>query len=1793
MHRLIAVVLVAAFGALAPSALGQAEAQQAYLDGKKAYEVGDFVKARDLFARASQTDGRNAEVFLWLGKAHYQLGQVDEALAAWRRVRQLAPDEPQAKRMVEALTGALDDVATRLKLVEELLRQELFDPAEAACRRLLDEKALTDAQRAEAMLARAEAQAGLGKWADVQTAVLELRARFAKQVDPAAADLLLARAKLAAPATQADGLAILKRIVAERAASPAAPEARYELIRYALGQAPTEAGAKDLAKWIADNAAHRAVPKARQLLVNVYLSLEDKAAAPQADDKLGSLAAGAIDEVKKLLADTVRLERALSLARQVIEHLDKRYAANGAYAAAAAGAEALLAAKLPAAVAAEVLRAQAGYRCVHVLKALTDQARAGRLGAQMPPALAEVVALYTALGKAHPQQAAMLELARLAGAVEGLGRHIPWPAQVTALKPTQAWAGQIALPVVRAHADAAALAEAVKVVEKVIGELSGLKKREAGQLALTLNTQLLEALRAEDAAWPQVIKRQIGLMDAEAREVFAENVKAGQDAKNAGLTEGQKRMIGAMVTLVARDAAQGAWVLAAVSSHLRPWVGRRHFAAAREAYEMLAAGQGQVRLPAAQVRQARLAVGGLWSDEAAAGHDRLLTAGLAVPRKLDPNHRRALERLYSLQADLDEGDAFLAQARAAWDAVVKHYAALEYYDVAEEAIGARPAAAVEAANAYAQLALANLHYGQARRELGELLRRYRAADRLQLTDKFKVAIADYEKVISTWPAGGLVGQAVSGVFSIAQTFEAHAAYDVAVGVYRNFAAFAAKVGVLSQAPPGAASTAERAEFAAAGALLSKAREALKKALAASKTPAEPPAKISPEFTAAVGAFRAFIKAHPSSALVGEAIGQVLSVATEYVRVGSWDVADGIYTDLLASDLALHRPERVRLRRGLCQLGKVMPAHARQVLTALGAGDRGGPVSGLARAGEEEEKDSGRGRRRPPSPTVRPPRPEPKPVPPGGADLNHVDNYKTELNKNDMLAMAAIRRQQDSRAGRIAMLRDEVAQRRGQVQGKAQGAQQSRSAQQAELVAALPVLSEAELARRERAFDAAYGIFQSIRKDYPTTPTAQQARGEVLVMVGHWREIAQWQRAAALAERYLKDNPADAELPGLRLAVARDYLAWAAKPPEQPAPKQAMLAQVAERFDAARAQLAGIVNAFPDEKAVIHDAQWDIARSYLTQARVVDAFSPTLARGQFVRAARELLALADRFHDHPRIGTIPQMLWDIAGELAGKGYWDEAITVWNQLAIHHPAHALAHQAAMRIAQTYRDNLGRPLRAAEAYLEINFARGGADVGVQNLIYQIGVDLRNKKRWVEALHVLETFVASFPAHAQAGQALAMTGQIHQANEVWEDAIRAYRRVLAEYPSGGWVQQAKWAIAECTLNLSRWREAMAAYRSYVQQYPKDGNVAEANRRIGILKDLARYQVLVDEKGQRKAFEAQYQIAEIVRTQLANPVKAIVEYRKVTKNWPQTHRADDALFLIGTTYLSTGEIDKAREALEATAGQYPNSPLADDALFMVGKSFEEAASKLAEATRPGARMEAEQFAQKRAYQRAQDSRRRMEQDNDARIAQLKKGGKEQMADLEMARFAAQGASYNLANVSLEAQRASQEVETLTAAQLADRQDKISALQRKAVDAFGRASRVASADKAGEALQQMASIFDEKLKEPDEAMKTWLEIVRQFSGTQVAEEATWRIADTYERKGDWANAIDSYKAFLRNYRGSKRAADAQFAIAEAYEHLGQWVQAMDAYTNYVTNFPDGKMAGKAKEQINWIKTYRL
>ncbi|MEO2030015.1 MAG: tetratricopeptide repeat protein, partial [Fuerstiella sp.] len=1142
----------------------------------------------------------------------------------------------------------------------------------------------------------------------------------------------------------------------------------------------------------------------------------------------------------------------------------------------------------------------------------------------------------------------------------------------------------------------------------------------------------------------------------------------------ANQTETQQKILKLLSNVVKLRPALATTALQKLDAQLQKWSAARHDTVAEAAYQSFA-----VDLPPTAQRRTQLALAAMWFNQVLREHAHLMSNGFQVPRALDERIQKTLKQCYQLASDIGVDDPLRASTALLRKRVVDHFLGLEYEDVAAAAIRVKADVANADLDESAELELAALQRRMAERQLAIQLKQHDGKKQIVLTPAFNEAIAGLKQFITDHPTSERVPIAANGVLAIGQRFEQYEAWVIAAGIYEDFERFAAEIDSLKQAGQQESTYPERAAAARATALHTRASLALAKWKSEKSDDTPPPDQLSDEFQAAQAAWHKVI-------------------------------ADASYGTLLGLELPLQAPERLEFGRAICQLGKVLPDHARTVLAALdvinasrgkdkdadgdelialaefGISSRLGALNlpganmpqdehfgDLAKISGGLETASG-----PAAATattaVAADQSGGKPLAPvDAAELSaEADGYggfggggyayqRRFQQKADAQLIAAVRSQLDRQASQVAMLRDNAIQFR--ITAGRSGGQQ---AQQKVPVPTQPqhgaaaVLSDAELQRQQQVLDAVYTALQDIRKKYAETSTADQAGAEIFVIVNHWRGIAQWNRAAELARKFLTDNPTDLNLPKIRQEIARDWLAWASLGVRDPQlDREELLTEISRRFDTAREELQAIIVGFPDETAVRHQAQWDIATSFLTQARVITNSSPTLARGQFVRAGMELLRVAELFHDHPKIGTIPDMLWAISTELATRSYHDEAITIWNELQIHYPTHKIADQSALRIAQTWQQ-LGQPLRAAEAFLELNFARGGSDVKLQDTIYQIAVNLKNEARWIESLHVLQTFVDSFPSHANAGQSLTMIGQIHQANEVWEDAIAAYRRVIDEFPTGTWTTEARWAIAECTINLSLWQEAAGAYADFQQSYPKDKRVAEANRRIEVLKTLDRYQDVIDEEGQRKAFDAQFQVAVIVRTDLANTVKAIIEYHKVEKNWPNSHLADDALFEIGKIYLERGESELARIALLQSAERYPKSPLADDALLLVGTSYVSEADQLAAVDRGKSQAIARDIAQRQAYHVAQDNRRRQSLKNLDQITALKVQGKREEAAKKEAYFAGQALQFDAANTLNVSNWAAQQEEVLSAAQMADRQDKINAALRQAVGSFRRAATI-------------------------------------------------------------------------------------------------------------------------------------
>jgi tetratricopeptide (TPR) repeat protein len=76
----------------------------------KAYQVlGELNKAIELFDSAISIYGININVLNAVGECYFQLGQIEEALAAWERSLEINPDQPGLKKSLEAIKEKKND----------------------------------------------------------------------------------------------------------------------------------------------------------------------------------------------------------------------------------------------------------------------------------------------------------------------------------------------------------------------------------------------------------------------------------------------------------------------------------------------------------------------------------------------------------------------------------------------------------------------------------------------------------------------------------------------------------------------------------------------------------------------------------------------------------------------------------------------------------------------------------------------------------------------------------------------------------------------------------------------------------------------------------------------------------------------------------------------------------------------------------------------------------------------------------------------------------------------------------------------------------------------------------------------------------------------------------------------------------------------------------------------------------------------------------------------------------------------------------------------------------------------------------------------------------------------------------------------------------------------------------------------------------------------------------------------------------------------------------------------------
>ena len=95
------------------------------------------------------------------------------------------------------------------------------------------------------------------------------------------------------------------------------------------------------------------------------------------------------------------------------------------------------------------------------------------------------------------------------------------------------------------------------------------------------------------------------------------------------------------------------------------------------------------------------------------------------------------------------------------------------------------------------------------------------------------------------------------------------------------------------------------------------------------------------------------------------------------------------------------------------------------------------------------------------------------------------------------------------------------------------------------------------------------------------------------------------------------------------------------------------------------------------------------------------------------------------------------------------------------------------------------------------------------------------------------MRQFVADWPRHPKADNALYFAGVAEMGEENWSAASQAFEQVMAQYPAGDAVLESMLKLAECNVRSNHPRQARATWERIVASYPGTPAAAQAQARL------------------------------------------------------------------------------------------------------------------------------------------------------------------------------------------------------------------------------------------------------------------------------------------------------------------------------------------------------------------------
>lgn len=318
------------------------------------------------------------------------------------------------------------------------------------------------------------------------------------------------------------------------------------------------------------------------------------------------------------------------------------------------------------------------------------------------------------------------------------------------------------------------------------------------------------------------------------------------------------------------------------------------------------------------------------------------------------------------------------------------------------------------------------------------------------------------------------------------------------------------------------------------------------------------------------------------------------------------------------------------------------------------------------------------------------------------------------------------------------------------------------------------------------------------------------------------------------------------------------------------------------------------------------------------------------RSDLLRNAQELYE--DIVHRYTASPRREEAMYGLAWTYFRKREFDKSVNMFSQLVGTYPkskftADALVRQGdGLYITRRYGD-------AAAAYSKAARIAPSTDEGLY-AGYQAGQAMYRAGRLDQAFDHLRQYASAHPSSKLADDALYLAGWIAFQQNNDAGAIAEFDRLLKAYPTGDQAVKALYTMADARYNTGDVQGAIDTYKTVISKYPGSPLAVESAKSIqmALVSEgrtdealaLADSWIAADPQG-HIAQEFAFEKANIFYTGRSYK-SAADELLAYMAKYPQSSKADEALFLLGKSYLSMNELGQAVDAFKTLETKHPDS---------------------------------------------------------------------------------------------------------------------------------------------------------------------------------------------------------------------------------------------------------------------------